>query len=85
MELPKEVVIVDHGSALMKCISGMVPGDTEQSDKVIIFVACQSATLLVSNNDRHVTNHAASLKLCAHRHAKTSPEFWNSRTAHANL
>lgn len=85
MTLPRRTVSVDHGSGLMNCISQKVPGHTEQSDKVIMYVACQSDTLLVSNNDVHITNHAAKLNKCAKKHAKTDPEFWNSGTANANL
>ncbi|MEI6177924.1 MAG: hypothetical protein WCS43_13620 [Verrucomicrobiota bacterium] len=83
--LPKQTVPVDHQSGLMLCIDRCVPGHTEQSDKVIVFVAVMSDTVLVSNNDRHITNHATCLKKCAKRHAKTKPEFWNSQTANANI
>ena len=83
--LPRLTVTVDHSAGLMLCISQCVPGHTEQSDKVIMFVACESDTALVSNNTRHITDHAACLKRCARRHAKTTPEFWDSHTANANL
>ena len=83
--LPKQTIGVEHNAGLMLCINKCVPGHTEKSDKVITFVACMSDTLLVSNNDRHITDHAACLKKCARRHANTTPEFWNSRTANSNL
>jgi hypothetical protein len=41
--------------------------------------------LLVSNNGTHITDHAACLRKCAHHHAGTTPEFWDSRTANGNL
>jgi hypothetical protein len=85
MILPRSTVDVDHAAGLMLCIDKCVPHHTEQSDKVIMFVACASDTALVSNNDQHITDHAACLKKCAKRHADTVPEFWNSRAANANL
>ncbi len=83
--LPKKIIQVNQGDGLMNCIDQRVPGHTEQSDKVIMYVACQSDTLLVSNNDVHITNHARKLKKCASHHAGTTPEFCNSRTANTNL
>ncbi len=83
--LPRITVAVDHSEGLMPCIDKCVPGHTEQSDKVIIFVACASDSLLVSNNGTHITDHAACLRKCAHHHAGTTPEFWDSRTANGNL
>ena len=83
--LNREEVKVEQRSGLMTCIDNCVPKHTEESDEVIIYVACMSETLLVSNNDRHITNFSGCLKKCAKKHGKTSPEFWNSKTANNNL
>lgn len=82
---PKEEIKVDHADGLKSCIDKCVPVHTEQSDKVIMFVACMSDTALVSNNNQHITDHAGCLKKCAGKHSGTTPEFWDSRTANANL
>jgi len=82
----KEEVTVNHADGLMNCIDGCVRGSgAEQSDKVLIYVACKTDTLLVSNNASHITDHAGCLKECADHHAGTEPEFWDSDTATANL
>ena len=83
--LPRVTVDVDHRAGLMLCINKCVPHHTEQSDKVIMFVACMSDTALVSNNNQHITDHGNCLKKCATKFGGTSPEFWDSRTANANL
>jgi hypothetical protein len=83
--LPKEFVTVDHASNLKKCIDSCMPKAAEASDRVFVYVACASDTLLVSNDGGHITNHADCLKDCASRHSGATPEFWCSNTANANL
>ena len=84
--LPKEKVIVDQGDGLMNCIDGCVRrSGAEESDKVIMYIACKSNTLLISNNRRHITDHSSCLKGCARQHGATNPEFWDSQTAISNL
>lgn len=83
--LRKETVDVDHGSTLKQCIDRCVPQEAEASDRVFIYVACASNTLLVSNDAGHITDHAECLKACAQRNVGTNPEFWNSQTANSNL
>jgi len=85
LTLPKIEIKVEQGSSLMDCLSRNVGRGTEASDLVVVFVACATDTLLVSNNGRHITDRAARLRDCASAHAGTTPDFWNSATANAIL
>jgi len=64
--VPHEVIQVDHGDGLAKCISvTMGKAGAEPSDKVFVYVACAADSLLISNNHSHVNDHAKHLKKCA--------------------
>lgn len=84
--VPHETVAVDHGDGLAKCLGAtMDKAGAEPSDKVFVYVACASDSLLISNNHSHINNHAKALKKCAKTHRETAPEFLDSKQVAAQM
>src|SRR2546423_12672403 len=61
---PPNELPVNFGDALMVAIKGQMRG-TEPSDHVFVYVAISSNTVLVSNNQGHITDRRRELRKCA--------------------
>jgi len=76
----KQVVPIKFGDALMVSIKGQIRF-AEPSDRVFVYVAISSNTILVSNNPRHITNHRAALRKSAKKHGSKATDFITSQQA----
>jgi hypothetical protein len=75
---------VDFGDALMVAIKGTVRL-TETTDRVFVYVAIFTDSILVSNDLAHITNHRAKLRQCARNHRRKVTDFVSSADALAAM
>ena len=47
-------VTVDQSDALMGAIRGVIPGNSEGVDRIFVYVAFQSGSVLISNDETHI-------------------------------
>ena len=80
----RHLIPVDFSDALMKCIKMAISSTSpiaEASDRVFVYVAIASDTVLVSNNPRHINNRASQLKRCAKAYGSKGVDFVDSQQA----
>jgi hypothetical protein len=76
------VIPVRFGDPLMVSIRRQIRF-AEPSDHIFVYVAISSNTVLISNNEDHITNNRNQLRKCSKIHRSKSTDFMTSRQAEA--
>ncbi|MDD5706080.1 MAG: hypothetical protein PHR35_09150 [Kiritimatiellae bacterium] len=79
-------VTVDLADGLGTCIAATLNRvGAERSDHVYAYVACALNSVMVSDDDRHITRQRNNLRRCAHRAGSNDTDFVSSNVAESMM